>query len=98
MSDLSRLPGPVSDRWEWQLQGLCRSASPSQFFHPDGERGPRRIERDRRAQAICARCPVIAPCAAHALRVREVYGVWGGLTEDDREAIFQAEAEAAVAV
>ena len=27
-------------------------------------------------------------CAAHALSVREPYGVWGGLSEDEREAIY----------
>ena len=27
-------------------------------------------------------------CAAHALSVREPYGVWGGLTEEEREAIY----------
>jgi WhiB family redox-sensing transcriptional regulator len=31
---------------------------------------------------------VIAECAAHALNVREPYGVWGGMTEEDREAML----------
>jgi WhiB family redox-sensing transcriptional regulator len=31
------------------------------------------------------RCPVRVECATHALAVREPYGVWGGLTEDERE-------------
>ncbi|MDO5712647.1 MAG: WhiB family transcriptional regulator, partial [Micrococcales bacterium] len=26
MAEISRLPGPVADRWNWQLQGACRSA------------------------------------------------------------------------
>ncbi len=34
------------------------------------------------------RCPVRAQCAAHALAVREPYGVWGGLTEDEREELM----------
>jgi hypothetical protein len=34
------------------------------------------------------RCPVRAECATHALAVREPYGVWGGLTEDEREAMM----------
>lgn len=34
------------------------------------------------------RCPVRAECAAHALQVREPYGVWGGLTEDEREELM----------
>ena len=30
-------------------------------------------------------------CREHALAVREPYGVWGGLTEDDREAYYSTE-------
>ena len=89
MADISRLPGPVADVWEWQYEGACRGVDSAVFFHPEGERGPSREARDRSAKAICATCPVIRECAAHALAVREPYGVWGGLTEDDREAIYR---------
>jgi WhiB family redox-sensing transcriptional regulator len=91
MADISRLPGPVADIWDWQLRGACRSLPADQadvFFHPEGERGPARERRDRAAQAICAGCPVLRECAAHALAVREPYGVWGGMTEEDREAVY----------
>jgi WhiB family redox-sensing transcriptional regulator len=40
MAEISRLPGPVADLWEWQLAGVCRTADPTLFFHPEGERGP----------------------------------------------------------
>ncbi|MFQ6199948.1 WhiB family transcriptional regulator, partial [Streptomyces sp. NPDC000405] len=33
---------------------------------------------DTSAKEVCMRCPVRAECAAHALAVREPYGVWGG--------------------
>ena len=33
---------------------------------------------------MCGTCPVIAQCLAHALAVREPYGVWGGRSEDER--------------
>jgi WhiB family redox-sensing transcriptional regulator len=87
MAEISRLPGPVADIWEWQLEGSCRDADPRLFFHPEGERGPARRERDAEARAICSGCPVMQECRSHALTVREPYGVWGGLTEDDREAV-----------
>jgi WhiB family transcriptional regulator, redox-sensing transcriptional regulator len=89
MADTSRLPGPIADIWEWQYQGSCRTADPSIFFHPEGERGPSRDRRDRTAKAICASCPVQKMCAQHALAVREPYGVWGGLSEDDRVKIIE---------
>lgn len=91
MAELSRLPGPNADLWDWQLRGACRDAEPSLFFHPEGERGSSRLRRDLAAKAVCATCPVIVACARHALRVREPYGVWGGLTEDEREAVLQQE-------
>jgi WhiB family redox-sensing transcriptional regulator len=36
MADISRLPGPVADVWEWQFDGACRDADPTTFFHPEG--------------------------------------------------------------
>jgi len=100
MAEISRLPGPIADVWEWQLDGACRDHDTNLFFHPEGERGPARRNRDAAAQAICSACPVITQCREHALAVREPYGVWGGLTEEDRERIYAqqraASADAAV--
>ncbi len=86
MAELSRLPGPVMELWEWQYAGACRDAEPSAFFHPEGERGPARRRRAAAAKAVCAVCPVLQPCRDHALAAREPYGVWGGLTEEERAA------------
>jgi len=91
MAELSRLPVPVADIWDWQFDGACRKADPQLFFHPEGERGPARHKRDAAAVAVCAGCPVLDQCRQHGLTVREPYGVWGGLTEEDREAIYLAE-------
>lgn len=88
MAEISRLPGPVADIWEWQYEGSCRGADSRLFFHPEGERGPARRERDGAAKQICAGCPVLVECREHALAVREPYGVWGGLSEDDRQARY----------
>jgi WhiB family redox-sensing transcriptional regulator len=74
--------------WEWQYQGACRDADQTLFFHPEGERGGRRRARDARAKEICAGCPVLRECRAQSLTVREPYGVWGGLSEDERAAIL----------
>jgi WhiB family redox-sensing transcriptional regulator len=84
MSETTRLPKPVAEAWEWQYEGACRSLPTEMFFHPDGERGSRREARIRAAKAVCATCPVVAACRAHALSVQEPYGIWGGLTEEER--------------
>ena len=88
MADFSRLPGPNADLWDWQLSAACRGVDSSLFFHPEGERGAARSSREQSAKEVCMRCPVRTECAAHALAVREPYGVWGGLTEDDREELL----------
>jgi len=84
MSNVSRLPGPMADIWEWQHDGACRGRDSGQFFHPEGERGASRQRRENAAKAVCLGCPVRAECAAHALVAREPYGVWGGFTEAER--------------
>ena len=82
-----RLPPPISEVWEWQLRGACRNADNALFFHPDRERGANRARRESHAKAICRVCPVVAECRAHALSVREPYGIWGGLSTTERDRI-----------
>ena len=84
--DLSRLP---ADFWSWRLWAACRQADGELFFSPDGERGTAKRRRERAAKAICADCPVRDDCAAYAIRNHERYGVWGGLSEHERELIWR---------
>lgn len=88
MGHVTSAPGPVADLWEWQFEGACRETGSESFYHPDGERGAARRLRDAAAKEICAACPVIAACREHALAIREPFGVWGGLTEDERQVIL----------
>lgn len=87
-SQISTLPGPSAYKWEWQIHGRCRGADSAVFFHPEGERGRARMQRELRAKAICESCPVLQACREHALQVKEPYGIWGGLSESEREAII----------
>jgi WhiB family redox-sensing transcriptional regulator len=43
--------------------------------------------REAAAKVVCATCPVLHQCRIHALWAHEPYGVWGGLSERDREVI-----------
>lgn len=67
----------------WMNHARCNGMS-SEVFYP--------IVDDARALAVadkvCEECPVQVVCAAHALTHRERYGFWGGLSEDDRRAIW----------
>ena len=95
-----RVLRPLFDDWQWQEHGACRGTDTELFFPPDGERAPRRLEREATAKALCAACPVRQPCRAHALGAGEPYGVWGGLSAADRELVVtgnRADAEALLA-
>jgi WhiB family transcriptional regulator, redox-sensing transcriptional regulator len=81
--------GDVGHYWSWRAEARCRDLDSALFFSPDGERGPTRRRRERAAKAVCARCPVQEECAAFALANHEPYGVWGGLTETEREALWR---------
>ena len=84
MADTTRLPAPVVAHWEWQLQAACRGMDSSLFFHPANERNTDRENRISAAKKICRQCPAVTACLDHALRAREPYGIWGGLSESER--------------
>ncbi|MFK0016206.1 WhiB family transcriptional regulator [Streptomyces sp. NPDC091027] len=50
-----------------------------------------------RAKAICATCPLVSSCLDGALERGEEYGVWGGLTEDERRSLKRRAARGRVA-
>ncbi|WP_219417457.1 WhiB family transcriptional regulator [Pseudonocardia nigra] len=89
MADTRRLPVPVTEVWEWQLRAECRGMDSAFFFHPENERGPARADREARAKDVCMRCPVLEQCRTHALAAHEPYGVWGGLSEAERDEIIR---------
>ncbi len=66
----------------WWPLAACRSADPELFF-PVSSIG-KSLEEAAEAKAICARCLVRRQCLSFALRTRQVHGIWGGLTEDER--------------
>ena len=88
VADVLRLPGQLADQWGWQIRGACRGVDSTVFFHPDFERGVERATRDATAKDLCRSCPVMTQCRTHALHVNEPYGIWGGLTAQDRHEIL----------
>ena len=63
----------------------CHGADPELFFGPPGiEPRADRQRREADAKALCRGCPALMACREHALRNGEVYGVWGGLGEQER--------------
>jgi len=80
----------LSER-DWRLIAACRSADPDLFF-PVSSSG-KSLEQVDEAKAVCARCLVRRQCLAFALLTRQAYGIWGGLTETERDLIHAAKAD-----
>lgn len=73
---------PGWDEGGWRADAACRGEDPELFF-PVGSAGPA-SGQIAEAKQICARCPVREACLEFALRTGQNYGIWGGLTEDER--------------
>lgn len=87
MTVVSKALKPIADNWDWQFEGACVNADPESFFLEDGMRGSTKRTRENNAIAICNTCPVKQKCLDHALNVPEVYGVWGGMTGEERHTL-----------
>jgi WhiB family redox-sensing transcriptional regulator len=73
----------------WQVKASCRGPQAAVFFPPTSlERKDEKEERETRAKAICATCPVRKPCLEYAIRIREPHGIWGGLNELERKQLM----------
>lgn len=66
---------------QWRDNAKCRGL-PSYLFYPSDEPGG--VEA---AKEFCQSCPVKSQCKEEALREKEQYGVWGGLSERERRRI-----------
>ncbi|MEX0767501.1 MAG: WhiB family transcriptional regulator [Microthrixaceae bacterium] len=72
----------------WQAKAACRGPQSAVFFPPPQfERKADRIERERRAKAICAECSVETDCLSYSIQIGEPHGIWGGLNEGERRAL-----------
>lgn len=85
---LRELPAPRQDDCEWQSRAACRGVDTETFYRADFERGARQARREERAKQICRTCPVMEQCLQWALEAREPYGIWGGMSPDEREALL----------
>jgi WhiB family redox-sensing transcriptional regulator len=79
---------------EWSSRAACLGAEPELFF-PIGTGGAA-IDEVTAAKAVCATCAVVQDCRDYALRTRQPFGVWGGLDEEQRRALWQDDREPAL--
>ena len=67
----------------WHAEAACFGSNVHEWYP---ERGGDSARVARQRIAICAGCPVLAPCRDHGIR-HEVYGIFGGLTPRARRLI-----------
>lgn len=73
---------------DWIFKAACRDV-PTAVFYPEPKKGPGGPDLYREAKAICDGCPVKQACLDHALDNDERWGVWGGLSPNQRDAIMR---------
>ena len=66
----------------WVEHAACRGLEPATFY-------PASDDEAETAKAICAQCPVSQACLEHAIARRERDGVWGGLTDRERQRLIR---------
>lgn len=65
---------------EWHALAACQEHDQTDWYSPN-------LDRQRRARAVCAGCPVRIECALDALQRGEPHGMWGGLDVTDRRTL-----------
>ena len=82
--DLRTLPANPSPPDMWQDRAACFGIDPDVFFPDLARRRP--VRRSR----YCGSCRIREECLAWALKNGERYGVWGGMTEQQRRRLARA--------
>lgn len=77
-------PDPGVD--DWHERARCAETDPEQFF-------PEKGGTTRPAKNVCAHCEVRIDCLAYAIDHDEEYGIWGGLSTRERQALKRRIAE-----
>lgn len=64
----------------WMDRALCADTDPEMFFPVPGA-------NPNAAKRVCSACPVRTECLEYALEHDERWGVWGGLSVEERERV-----------
>ncbi|GAA2231472.1 WhiB family transcriptional regulator [Streptomyces amakusaensis] len=75
----------VDDDLSWQETALCAQTGPEFFFPAPGS-------STQEAKLLCGACEGRVECLEYALRHDEKFGVWGGMSERERDRLKRARA------
>ena len=66
----------------WMSVAICAQIDPDLWFAEEGN-----YQASVEAKKICQTCPVVAECGEYAIRANILYGIWGGMTLRERQAV-----------
>ena len=72
-------------RLAWRVEAACKYL-PTELFFPIGH-GPRAQAQTSVAKAVCDACSVRTQCLDYALAANAQYGVFGGMSEEERREV-----------
>ena len=78
-----------TDERDWRELALCAQVDPELWFPESGQ-------PNGKAKLVCSWCDVQAECLAFALHANEQFGVWGGLSPEERRRLRRRQREAAL--
>ena len=67
-----------------QTVALCKGERTDMFYPDIGGPSLRQVQR---ARGMCRKCEAIDDCLIAALKGREFYGIWGGVTPKQRRVL-----------
>lgn len=70
----------MASNQEWQDLAACREIAVELFFPPAEQ-------ESEVAKSVCSDCTVRQPCLEFALAEGERFGIWGGLTSQERRSL-----------
>lgn len=84
---LNRMVGEMAGITQNLRGGACVGADPDVFFPSGALTPPEQAKQIGKAKTVCQNCDLRIECLEGALERNEPYGVWGGLTGNERRAL-----------
>jgi WhiB family redox-sensing transcriptional regulator len=72
----------------WMTEGACNDEDPDLFFPISASDAG--VDQIGQAKSVCDRCGVESDCLRYALNNRIKHGIWGGLTEQQRQSLIRS--------
>ncbi|EST32080.1 WhiB family transcriptional regulator [Streptomyces niveus] len=91
MNTITSITGRTWQELAWQENALCAQTGPEFFFPAPGS-------STREAKQLCGACEGRRECLEYALDNDERFGVWGGLSEKERERLRRSGAATTAAI